>query len=78
MRRDSQSRSRGYLLSYAHESKRFDIKLHFLREVTSTGSVKQVKVSTQENLVDVLTKVAPQHLKQIKLMFLKTEFIEII
>ena len=43
-----------------HErSKHVDIKLHFIREVVSSGAVKVDKIATKENPVDALTKSLP-------------------
>ena len=43
-----------------HErSKHIDVKLHFVRDVVNSGKVKVVKVSTEENPADMLTKALP-------------------
>lgn len=43
-----------------HErTKHIDVKLHFLRDVLAKGDIKVVKVSTEENLADQITKSLP-------------------
>ncbi|KAL6323553.1 hypothetical protein AAG906_039135 [Vitis piasezkii] len=43
-----------------HErSKHIDVKLHFIREVISSGAVKFDKIATEENPTDALTKSLP-------------------
>ncbi|CAM8982734.1 unnamed protein product [Rhodiola kirilowii] len=43
-----------------HErSKHIDVKLHFVREVIETGAVAMVKIDTEENPADMLTKPVP-------------------
>ena len=43
-----------------HErSKHIDVKLHFIREVISSGAVKFDKIATEENPTNVLTKSLP-------------------
>lgn len=46
--------------SVHHErSKHFDIRLHFIREVITRGTIKAEKVATEDNAADMLTKVLP-------------------
>ncbi|CAM8895916.1 unnamed protein product [Rhodiola kirilowii] len=43
-----------------HErSKHIDVRMHFVREVAETGEVKLVKVNTNDNPADMLTKSVP-------------------
>lgn len=43
-----------------HEkTKRIDIKLHFIRNVISKGVIRMVKVHTDNNPANMLTKVIP-------------------
>ena len=37
-------------------SKHIDVRFHFLRELTKTGTVELVHCGTQEQLTDVMTK----------------------
>ena len=44
-----------------HErTKHIDVRLHFIRDVISEGSVKLSKVSTEDNPANMLTKVLPK------------------
>lgn len=40
------------------QTKRIDIRYHFIREILKEGNIKVEKVDTKDNLVDILTKVA--------------------
>ena len=40
-------------------SEHIDIKLHFIRDVISSGAVIVKKIKTEENPVDAMTKVLP-------------------
>ena len=43
-----------------HErSKHIDVKMHFVRDIINKGDVKIVKVSTEDNPADMLTKAVP-------------------
>ena len=43
-----------------HErSKHINVKYHFIREVIEQGTIKVKKIPTEDNPVDVLTKVLP-------------------
>ena len=43
-----------------HErTKHIDVRFHFIREVVSNGKVTLLKVSTEENAADALTKALP-------------------
>ncbi|CAM8959013.1 unnamed protein product [Rhodiola kirilowii] len=45
-----------------HErSKHIDVRMHFVREVAETGEVKLVKVNTNDNPADMLTKSVPSN-----------------
>ena len=45
--------------THYEKTKHIDIKLHFVRLEVSRGTVKLLKIHTEENLVDMLTKVVP-------------------
>ena len=54
------SSSAGYLSknpAHHKKTKHIDIKLHFIRNVVSMGVVRMVKIHTDRNLADMLTKV---------------------
>ena len=43
-----------------HErSKHIDVKMHFVRDVVNTGNVKVMKISTEDNPADMMTKPLP-------------------
>ena len=43
-----------------HErTKHIDVRLHFIRDIISEGKVSLVKIATEENPADMLTKVLP-------------------
>ena len=44
-------------LAYHEKIKHIDTKLHFIRNEVSKGVVKMVKIHTDSNLADMLTKV---------------------
>ena len=43
--------------AHHEKTKHFDIKLHFIRNVVSMGVVRMVKIHTDRNPADMLTKV---------------------
>ena len=45
--------------TFHERSKHIDIKFHFMRDVVNRGVIKVAKVSTEDNLADVLTKALP-------------------
>ncbi|KAH9750946.1 Integrase catalytic domain-containing protein [Citrus sinensis] len=45
--------------SHHEKTKHIDVKLHFVRFEVSRGAVKLLKIHTEENLADMLTKVVP-------------------
>ena len=43
-----------------HErTKNVDVRFHFIKDVTSSGKIKLKKVSTEDNVVDMATKIVP-------------------
>ena len=43
-----------------HErTKHIDVKYHFIRDVITKGDVKICKISTRDNLADMMTKPVP-------------------
>jgi len=42
---------------YHERTKHIDVKLHFIREEITRGSVKVMKISTDQNPFDIITKV---------------------
>ena len=45
--------------SHHEKTKHIDVKLHFVRLKVSRGAVKLLKIHTEENPADMLTKVVP-------------------
>ena len=45
--------------THHEKTKHIDIKLHFIRNVISKGVIRMVKVHTDNNPADMLTKVIP-------------------
>ena len=45
--------------THHEKTKHIDVKLHFVRLEVSRGAVKLLKIHTEENLADMLTKVVP-------------------
>ena len=44
---------------FHEKSKHIDVRMHFVRDVISEGSVKVLKIATEENPADMLTKTVP-------------------
>lgn len=41
---------------YHERTKHIDVRLHFVKEIIERGEVKVLKVSTEENVADMITK----------------------
>ena len=46
-------------MMFHERTKHIDVRFHFIREVISSGNVTLLKVSTEENAADALTKALP-------------------
>jgi len=44
--------------AYHARTKHIDVRFHFVREILDEGDIKLLKIHTEENPVDILTKVA--------------------
>ena len=46
---------------YHERTKHIDVKLHFIREVVDSGAVRIMKIASEDNPADMLTKSLPRY-----------------
>lgn len=56
---------------FYERTKHIDVRLHFFRHVMANGWIKMEKMSTKDNLIDIMTNVVPVRKFKLTLDLLK-------